>query len=248
MRSFFVWLALVAALAPGVVAAQTGCMFQLGFKAIYDQIPQMVGRCVEDEHMNVFSGNAEQRTTAHHGQGGLLVWRKADNWTAYTDGHWTWVNGPNGLQRRLNAERFAWESDGRPVTVPPATSPPRPSAPTVEQCMQLPPNAGRALLEACIAVLEASLGIESGGPASSTTGAESVRVTVEVDYIHNRYIIQRRNGEQWLIEFGVGCLSLPVGRDVLVVSPGRFAGVGSTIVDTNRQRQCRIWDARLLGR
>jgi hypothetical protein len=105
-------LALVVSLLPaGPALAQPACAFQLGFKAIADQIPDRVGGCLEDEHFNLANGNAEQRTSAHHGQGGLLVWRKADNWTAFTDGHWTWVNGPSGLQRRLNAERFAWERD-----------------------------------------------------------------------------------------------------------------------------------------
>jgi hypothetical protein len=70
----------------------------------------MVGGCLEDEHFNTANGNAEQRTVAHHGQGGLLVWRKADNWTAFTDGYWSWVNGPSGLQRRLNTECFPWEA------------------------------------------------------------------------------------------------------------------------------------------
>ena len=75
----------------------------------------MVGRCLENEAFNTANGNAEQRTTAHHGTGGLLVWRKADNWTAFTDGHRSWVNGLLGLQARLNTERFPWEYD---VAVP----------------------------------------------------------------------------------------------------------------------------------
>jgi hypothetical protein len=41
--------------------------------------------------------------------GGLLVWRKADNWTAFTDGYRTWINGPAGIQQRLNTQRFSWE-------------------------------------------------------------------------------------------------------------------------------------------
>ena len=111
-----VLLAILLALPARPAAAQSSaCGFALGFKAIVDQIPELVGRCLEDEHFNTANGNAEQRTTAHHGQGGLLVWRKADNWTAFTDGYWTWVNGPNGLQQRLNAERFSWEA-----TEPPA--------------------------------------------------------------------------------------------------------------------------------
>jgi plastocyanin len=64
-----------------------------------------VGDCLEDQRFAA-NGNAEQRTT-----GGLLVWRKADNWTAFTDGFRTWLNGPAGLQVRLNTTRFAWEGD-----------------------------------------------------------------------------------------------------------------------------------------
>jgi hypothetical protein len=86
------------------VAAQGGCTFQLGFRVIRDQIPVQVGQCTENERFNPVNGNTEQ-----HATGGLLVWRKADNWTAFTDGYRTWVNGPGGLQQRLNTERFAWE-------------------------------------------------------------------------------------------------------------------------------------------
>ena len=64
-----------------------------------------------NEHHNAQNGDGLQETTAWHGKGGLLVWRKSDNWTAFTDGSTTWVNGPYGVQRRPNAERFAWEKD-----------------------------------------------------------------------------------------------------------------------------------------
>lgn len=40
----------------------------------------------------------------------MLVWRKADNFTAFTDGFRSWVNGPRGPQQRLNSERFSWEA------------------------------------------------------------------------------------------------------------------------------------------
>jgi hypothetical protein len=103
-------------------AAQAGCGFVLGFARLRDLVgPQIVGACLEDERFNPANGNAEQRTT-----GGLLVWRKADNWTAFTDGHRTWVNGPSGLQQRLNSQRFPWEADaGAPgtATLGPAGAP-----------------------------------------------------------------------------------------------------------------------------
>ena len=40
-----------------------------------------------------------------------MVWRKADNWTAFTNGYWTWINGPNGLAKRLNTQRYSWEAN-----------------------------------------------------------------------------------------------------------------------------------------
>ena len=85
------------------------CEFVLGFATLRDQVgPDIVGECLENEHHGA-NGDALQRTT-----GGLLVWRKADNWTAFTDGYRTWINGPNGLVQRLNTERLAWEHDYAP--------------------------------------------------------------------------------------------------------------------------------------
>ena len=86
-------------------ARADGCQFQFGFKVLHDLIPDRVGSCLESENHNPANGDGLQHTS-----GGLLVWRKADNWTAFTDGYYTWINGPNGLQKRLNSERFPWES------------------------------------------------------------------------------------------------------------------------------------------
>ena len=98
--------------APSVAAAPTTtpptasvCTFQLGFKTLHDLIPDIVGDCVSGETHNAENGDAQQQTTH-----GLLVWRKADNWTAFTDGSRTWINGPNGVQDRANDERFPWEA------------------------------------------------------------------------------------------------------------------------------------------
>lgn len=99
---------MVAIPAPSVAA---DCQFVHGFKLIKDMIPDLVGDCLENEHHNPENGDGLQATS-----GGLLVWRKADNWTAFTDGYRTWMNGPNGLQQRLNTERFAWEHDDRGMT------------------------------------------------------------------------------------------------------------------------------------
>ncbi len=77
--------------------------FKLGFATLAAMIPDIVGQPLENEHYGP-NGDSLQQTTK-----GLLVWRKADNWTAFTDGTTTWINGPQGLQSRLNTERFPWE-------------------------------------------------------------------------------------------------------------------------------------------
>ncbi|HEX6513225.1 MAG TPA: PQQ-dependent sugar dehydrogenase [Chloroflexota bacterium] len=89
----------------------------LGFKALHDAIPAVVGDCADNQ---AFAANGD---ALQHTANGLLVWRKADNFTAFTDGFHTWVNGPNGIQERLNTDRFPWEAGAggrdaaRPTTV-----------------------------------------------------------------------------------------------------------------------------------
>ena len=108
-------------LAPTSVAAAE-CRFVLGFATLRDLIGRtIVGECLENEHHGA-NGDSRQQTT-----GGLLVWRKADNRTAFTDGYRTWINGPNGLEQRLNTERFEWEHDH---VVPPTPTPMPVSTPT----------------------------------------------------------------------------------------------------------------------
>ncbi|MCC7103569.1 MAG: hypothetical protein IT307_00365 [Chloroflexi bacterium] len=101
--------------------AQESCLFSLGFKTLHDMVPDVVGSCLENERHNPENGDGLQRTT-----GGLLVWRKADNWTAFTDGTTTWVNGPLGLQSRPSGDRFPWEE--ALVPQPPTSAPLPPAA------------------------------------------------------------------------------------------------------------------------
>ncbi len=101
----FVLCFLLALMGASTVAA-ADCQFVLGFNTLRDLIGhEIVGECLENEHYNEISDSVQQTT------GGLMAWRKADNWTAFTDGYRTWINGPNGLVQRLNSERFEWEAD-----------------------------------------------------------------------------------------------------------------------------------------
>lgn len=89
---------------PPAPASAAECTFVLGFATLRDLAgPEVVGDCLEGQRTT--EDGAEQRTSR-----GLLAWRKADNATAFTDGYRTWLNGPHGLQVRLNAEQFEWET------------------------------------------------------------------------------------------------------------------------------------------
>jgi hypothetical protein len=94
----------------------------LGFAGLHEQLPDEVGTCLEDQQVDAETGDTSQRTT-----GGLLVWRPADDWLAFTDGDRTWVYGPEGLRPRLNTERYIWETDagaaGTTLIVPPPPPP-----------------------------------------------------------------------------------------------------------------------------
>ena len=130
-------LAAVIALTIVPAFAAADCQFVLGFaslKALIDTAegPNKVGECLENQHSNPANGDALQQTT-----GGLMAWRKADNWTAFTDGYRTWINGPNGLEARLNTETFDWEIAAvtQPVPTSTPTLEPTPlpvSAPTLD--------------------------------------------------------------------------------------------------------------------
>jgi hypothetical protein len=148
------------------------CQFRLGF-ATLAQLHSGMGRCIEDEHYTP-EGNAEQRT-----QGGLMVWRKADNWTAYTDGYRTWINGPNGLEQRLNAERFPWEPDaGAPGTT--LVRPPAPPAPPAAEPAPLVPGTQLGV-PAASAVLEVTvLEVDRFATPAADPGKELLRVTVKL--------------------------------------------------------------------
>ena len=64
----------------------------------------------------------------------------------------------------------------------------------------------------------------------------------------NEVVATRSNGEVWLLDYGVGCLSIGIGpKTVLVHSGGAFfAGIGSEIIVPDRSQSCRIWSAERL--
>jgi hypothetical protein len=76
------------------------------FQPLRDASPGEIGECRGDQ-VSEENGDAAQATSK-----GLLVWRKADNWTGLIGPSRTVVLGPQGIERRANTERFEWELNG----------------------------------------------------------------------------------------------------------------------------------------
>jgi len=143
LRGLLLALVLAAGLvlASSPAAAAPACTFADGFQTLHDLLPDRVGDCASAVSYDPRSGDGLQLTT-----GGVLLWRKADNWTGFTDGATTWVLGPNGLESRPADQRLPWESvpPGAPgylvgqVTIGPLaplqTVGAPPPTPTPEQC------------------------------------------------------------------------------------------------------------------
>ncbi|HEY8745427.1 MAG TPA: hypothetical protein VIU62_20245 [Chloroflexota bacterium] len=108
-----VYLALPAS--PALAQSAPPCQFILGFATLHNLDTADTGSCLDNQAFAA-NGDAQEHTT-----NGLMAWRKADNWTAFTNGYWTWINGPNGLAKRLNTQRFSWEAN--PDNLPLADAP-----------------------------------------------------------------------------------------------------------------------------
>ena len=132
----------------GAALAQSAPEFKLGFKALADRIPEIAGIPVEEEHWGA-NGDSLQLTTT-----GLMAWRKADNWTAFTNGSRTWINGPSGVAERAVNDRFSWEADTTPAP-PPVVPAPVPVSPTAKPLPTTVPSPAPGV---------------ASGPVSSDTG------------------------------------------------------------------------------
>lgn len=75
-------------------------------------------------------------------------------------------------------------------------------------------------------------------------GVESVTL-IKVLENFDQGIIERRNGEQWLVEKGIGAISFwrLEGKIILIDSPGGFCGIGSKVILPNEGQEAKIWKA-----
>jgi hypothetical protein len=193
---------------PAVVHARGhvagACQFVLGFADLHDLIPDIVGSCTSDEQHNLENGDAFQTTTT-----GLLVWRKLDNWTAFTDGASTWIDGPFGLQQRSDNQRFWWESnpDRLPI-LPPQTG---------DRCH----TAGLALA----ATDQGGAGVGHQGTYFAFTNRLDLPCTFQ-GYVGAQLLDQNSNPLPTSVTRGGGYLFHDGGPVGVVVAPGGSARFG----------------------
>jgi hypothetical protein len=82
--------------------------------------------------------------------------------------------------------------------------------------------------------------------AVATAAAQSGEYVTVQKVMDDQAIVIRSNGATYLIENGVGCLSLwrYEGKRVVVSSPGLFLGVGSKLIIPDLGQECRIWNSK----
>jgi hypothetical protein len=219
-----------------------------------------VGDCLVNEHHNPANGDGLQETSGPAGGSGtgLLVWRKADNWTAYTDGNQTWINGPFGLEQRYNVNRFMWEpniSGMNPQLIVPESST------EAAMCAVLQGSATGPTAAACFEIWTYQFSLSHPLPAAppAIVSPPAPRLSIvpafqsieavgvgKVDDLSEHVYVGRQDGSLWYLEYGAGCpgMDLYEGRTVDVVSTGLFAGAGSKIVLPDDGETCLIWDAQ----
>lgn len=200
--------------APLPAAGQVGsCQFILGFADLRDLLgPELVGECLDNQSAAP-NGDALQPTTH-----GLLVWRKADNWTAFTDGSTTWVNGPEGVQQRLNSERLPWEMAPQPTPFAIPTPTPFPTVPPLPTATPAPAFSGTPVV-----LVEQGFGRGTGNVSSREVGYAFLVSNP------NPYLTALDVGYQVVLYDAAGVV---VGTDqglVRRVLPGQRLGIGNRV-------------------
>lgn len=112
------------------------------------------------------------------------------------------------------------------------------------------PPASHAASDALLGFLRGFLGAEAAKQRNSYSYGTNIEVVLVVGILDNpdEAIIQRRSGEFYFVEKSFGCYSLwrYEGKEVLVLSPGLFLGLGSTIILANEAQECRVLRSELI--
>ena len=79
----------------------------------------------------------------------------------------------------------------------------------------------------------------------SPSRADAERVVLR-SAMKDQLVVVRKDGTAYVVEKGMGCLSVAQyeGRQVVIDSPGRFLGVGARLLLPEAEQDCQIWRAR----
>lgn len=186
---------------------QTRCWFSLDMRILRQEIPDVVGDCIENAHFNPDNGDTLQRTT-----GGLMVWRHADRSAAFTDGQRTWAKGPNGLESRANDERFEWEAP--PEAAKPTEIPPAASKPPV-QATASPTATPRAVV---VTTPQAQIGGALGSVAAAAIPSTNELITSATEMV----LVSSLKSSGLPVQ-GVASLTAATDPDKLLGQPGQYS-------------------------
>lgn len=216
-------------------SAQLPCSFAGGFAAWATFLgPDRIGFCIEDEHtltdatryeidgtrMTIESGITVQLTTK-----GLLTWSPGPTQGSFLTRDGAWVATSQEIKYQTWAEQGAVNTSSPPALVP--TSTPLPTPKPAPLSVPVPPVIPAPALPLA---------------PPSTNRTEAVWLVKAFDSV-GEVLIERRSGNRYILELGVGCLAVQFfeGKRVIIDSPGIFAGTGSMLILPDERGSCRIW-------
>lgn len=166
MPALIVRVSLILALvtAPSVALAQSSCALSPVFLLLRQVAGvDVIGDCKEPPSI-AENGDITQVTTR-----GLAVYRYSDQVIAFTDGQTSWLYGPEGLQKRPNDERFAWEQQRQAER--PTLAAPQPPTPTARPSTPTP--APKSKLTPALAAKCSNLGFDLASEMAPAIGGEA---------------------------------------------------------------------------
>ena len=83
-------------------------------------------------------------------------------------------------------------------------------------------------------------------PISTFAQAEWVYLYTTIEY--DKAVIVRKNQEVYIIQKGLGCLSLSryENKSIIVYFPGLFGGLSGKIILSESNEECNIWNTEKL--
>ena len=159
------------------------------------------------------NGDLVQPTTT-----GLVVVRGFDGHAAFTDGVRTWIDGPSGIQRRMNGDRFDWETATRDLALRSVTEGATADL-SLDDCIEPGTRRAQAMRESCSDLLGEAIDATERRATAPVLASGRHHVLIDWRGVPAAYVDDGVNAFAY-----DGTALFYVDRDLVFSYPGEFIG------------------------